>query len=69
LRNLLAGIGEGEDAWEEDPAEAIENWDRAIELSPPGEQPRAPRGFAVARRAAMVAEVVAEFAELAEAPT
>jgi serine/threonine protein kinase/tetratricopeptide (TPR) repeat protein len=50
-------------------AEAVPDWDRAIELSPPQEQPRFRAGRATARvQAGQVAEALAEVGELTKLP-
>ncbi len=47
------------------PVEAVKDWDRAVELSPPDEQPRYRAKRATSQiRAGLVAEAVAEVAEL-----
>jgi serine/threonine protein kinase/Flp pilus assembly protein TadD len=50
-------------------AEAVKDWDRAFELSPPQEQPIFRAGRAATRvNAGLVAEAVAEYAELLKLP-
>ncbi len=68
LRNSHWGRAEAHDLLQKF-AEAVKDWDRAIALSPPAEQPQLRAHRAMSRlNAGMVAEAVAEFAELTKSP-